>query len=112
MQGSPGVTGATGPQGAGTVLSITSSIKTATYSANFGELVLYNPTGATFSILLPIPSGNVNSEVGVKNVSDSINTITVSGTGAAQIDGVSTDLLSSPRLARTYKSTGTGFIIT
>jgi hypothetical protein len=126
-QGSPGVTGATGPTGptgpagatgptgptgpAGDLLNITGNIKTGTYSAQFNELVLYNPTGVTFSIMLPIPSGSENLEVGIKNVSNSTNPVTVTATGPALIDDLSTDVLAIARVYREYKSTGTGYII-
>jgi hypothetical protein len=72
---------------------------------------LYNSVGVTFSILLPIPSGNANSEIGVKNNSDSSNVVTVIGTGSVKIDDLVSDLLASPRVSKIYKSTGTGFII-
>jgi len=61
--------------------------------------------------MLPIPSGGENSEVGVKNVSNSTNPITITATGPALIDDANSDVIAIARAYREYKSTGTGFII-
>jgi hypothetical protein len=74
-------------------------------------LVLYDSSGGTFSILLPVPSGSVDSEIGVKNASDSTNSVTVTATGIAQIDDVASDQIAVARAFRLYKSIGTGYII-
>jgi hypothetical protein len=113
--GSTGATGPTGPRGptgpVGPPLNINPVIKTATYSAQFGEVVLYNPSIATFSILLPVASGNINLEVGIKNVSSSVNAVTVATVDSSLIDNATTEVITAARAARKYKSIGTGYII-
>jgi hypothetical protein len=94
-------------------LNIT-DVKVGTYLAQFGEMVLYNPSGGPsggFSIILPVPSGNINREVGIKSVSDSTVTMTVIATGVAKLDDSPYDLVSYARASRIYKSIGTGYII-
>jgi hypothetical protein len=61
--------------------------------------------------MLPVPSGFTDREIGLKNVSDSTIPVIVSATGAADIDGSSFDTLSTGRVYRQYRSTGTGYII-
>jgi len=47
----------------------------------------------------------------LKNVSNSSLAVTVVSTGAAQIDDSASDVITNPRVARTYRSIGTGYII-
>jgi hypothetical protein len=91
-------------------LQINQDIKTGTYVATYGEMVLYNPV-ASFSIILPTPLGYLNQEIGMKNVTSSVNKLTVIATGGAQIDGSAYEELASARTSRIYKSIGTGYIV-
>lgn len=110
--GPQGATGPVGATGVGAVLSVDPVVRTGTFLAQFGKIIKYNPTGATFSAILPIPSGSENQEIGLKNVSDSANPVTAVATGPVLIDGQATFPVAASRAYRLYKSVGTGYIVT
>ncbi len=58
----------------------------STYTAKPWDLILADPSGAAFTILLPDPSKCVGSEVKVKNVTSSVNPISVAAL-AKTVDG-------------------------
>lgn len=54
--------------------------KTAAYTAIPWEIVLCDPTDAGFTVTLPDPAAHPNKEIGVKNITASVNVITIQAT--------------------------------
>jgi TusA-related sulfurtransferase len=59
---------------------------TANYAPKFREFVLFNPSGATFTITLPLLTAGRRRSVALKNVTASPNQITVATSGGQTID--------------------------
>lgn len=72
----------------------TTSIKTSVYTAAFGDLVRCDPTSGGFTVNLPTAIGNINKSIIVKNISNSINSITIDPFGSQLIDGSSTYVIN------------------
>jgi len=72
-----------------------SLVKTTTYTALAGDVVLANTTGGGFTITLPLSSSNRNQAIRVKKTSSDGNTVTVGVTGGDLIDGASTKTFTS-----------------
>jgi len=71
-------------------LDVTAVVSGA-YSAVLNECVRVDPTGGAFVVTLPTSSGVSGQSVYIKNVSDSVIDVTVSGLGIGEtIDGVTT----------------------
>lgn len=66
------------------------AVKTAAYSAQFGELVRCDPTAGAFTVTLPSAVDQPGRYLAIKNASASTNTITVDGAGSETIDGSAT----------------------
>lgn len=75
---------------AGTGFGSITTVKTSLYTAILGDLVRCNPTAGGFAVNLPAATGNANKTVMVKNVTTSVNTITIAASGFETIDGVAT----------------------
>lgn len=76
--------------------------------ANWGEVVLCDPTAAGFFVILPRPDrSKIGSAVGVKNHSGSTNTITVAcSSGEETIDGATSDTITTARQCIVYQYVG------
>lgn len=84
------------------------AIQIALFAASIGEIVRCDPTAGGFVVTLPaIAAGNSGQQIVVKNVSTSINTITVTPTGDT-IDGIATFPLAASFGSATFVSDGTG----
>jgi hypothetical protein len=91
-------------------MSVT-SVKTATYTAAFGEVVLCNPTASGFTVNLPaaVPGQPM---IIVKNDSTSTNTITIDAAGAETIDGAATATIAASRgVTRLVPGAGTWYVV-
>jgi hypothetical protein len=76
------------------------AVKTAVYSANFGEIVRCDPTGGGFAVNLPAIATWTKSRpyrVAVKNVTTSANAITVTPSAGQTIDGGATFVMDVAR---------------
>lgn len=80
--------------------------KTADYTAKNGDAVLADASGGDFSVTLPAPTSA--DSVTVKNVGNTGN-VTVLPHASETIDGMSTALLGSPNLSRTFLADGTNW---
>jgi hypothetical protein len=87
------------------------AVKTSTYTANTNELVQCNPTGGGFTVNLPTAGGRTGKHILVKNVSSSINTITIQPAGAETIDGSTPVLMNIGYQAIHVISNGTNWVI-
>ena len=82
--------------GGGTTRWTVTSVKTADYTASFGEFVLVDSSGGGFTVTLPAASGGSGKAVAVKQTSSStLNTVTVDGNGAETIDDAASITLST-----------------
>jgi hypothetical protein len=104
-----GPQGEAGPVGPGN-LTVT-AVKTTTYTAAAGELVLCDPTSAGFTVTLPTAVGVSGQTVAVKNASDSYNLVTVATTSAQTIDGASTYEIDGPRYGVRFVSDGANWVV-
>lgn len=98
------VAGATGIGGGVGTTRWTIVNRTTTYSASFGDFVVCDTSGGSFTIDLPASSGNAGKEIAVKNATPGPSTVTLDGSGAETINGV-----TGP--AATYAITGAGEVI-
>ena len=81
----------------------TSDVKTSTYHAKFGEIVLCDPTSAAFTVYLPTAtSEDAGRQVTVKNYSASTNHITVQDKGSATVDMLDSIFLGLAYQVRTF----------
>jgi len=70
---------------------IQTSTKTTTYTAQVGELVPVDPSGAGFTVnLAAITAANKDGMICIKNITSSTNVVTLDGNGAQTIDGSAT----------------------
>lgn len=93
------------------------AVKTANYTAAFGETVRCNPTGGAFQITLPDGAASADNDgrwLRVKNQSASTNNITVVGQSSATIDGAANKVMSTARqcLRFEYNYTDNDWVIT
>lgn len=90
------------------------SVKTANYTATYGELVLVDPSGGAFTVTLPTASGNSGKRIVVK-VSHATTTwhlaATVDGNASETIDGATTFPLYTPGEELEIVSDGTNWRI-
>lgn len=72
-----------------------------------GEFVRCDPTGGGFAVTLPLAADTLPGEtIIVKNITASVNPITVTASGADLIDGAATDVMSSAFESKTYVCDG------
>ena len=86
-------------------------VKTATYTARYGELVRADPTGGGFTVNLPTAYSVTGRIIGIKNASASTNTITIDGSGAETIDGAATATITVAQVSLILVSDGSNWII-
>jgi len=68
---------------------------TSAYVTRFGELVLCDPSGGGFEVLLPTPKpGDVGKHIWVKEIANSANTITLRPVPTTKINGFATTTIS------------------
>jgi len=89
------------------VASNVTSVKTAAYGAQFGDLVRYDPTGGAFPINLPpIAAWNKGFVVATKNNTTNATAVTATPNGAQTVDkGASLAMIAS-RQFTTFTSDG------
>ena len=63
-----------------------SALQTSNYTASLGELVLCDPSGGAFTVMLPTAVGHLRM-ITIKNTTSSTNTITIDGNSTETIDG-------------------------
>ena len=79
------------------------AVKTATYHAKFGDVVLCDPTGGAFTVYLPAAtSKDAGKRVTVKNYSTSTSHITVQDKGSATVDKFTSIYLAVAWQCRTF----------
>jgi hypothetical protein len=81
---------------------VSTTVQTGNYDAAFNDRVLGDPTGALFSVRLPLASSRVNGSkdtIQIKNVSDSPNAIAIALRGSDLIDGLSTYFIAAREIA-------------
>lgn len=88
----------------------TTSIKTASYSANFWDSVRVNPTGGQFVVTLPSATSMPGGQVKVTNVSASYVGVIVATVGGQLIDGVLAFSFDEARDSVSFESDGTNWI--
>lgn len=87
------------------------AIQTQAYSANARELVRVNPTGGAFQVTLPSAVGlGPDDAVVVKNVSSSVNAVTVACVLGQTIDSVPTSTLSTAFGSRSFVPDGANWM--
>lgn len=88
------------------------AVTTATYSAAVGNIYACNRAG-TINITLPLASGVTSKQLIVKDTSGAAesNTITVTASGGALIDGSATQTITSNYGALKLISDGTNWLI-
>lgn len=85
------------------------AVKTANYTANAGEVVLCNSSGAGFTVQLPgSAAAGAGTEVTVKKVTTDANTMTVSRTGSDTIETATSVTFNGPLASVTFVSDGAG----
>jgi hypothetical protein len=70
-------------------------VKTGTYVAVAGDMVLADTSGGGFTVTLPLSSTNKNLSIRVKKISSDSNTVTVARSGADAIDGQTSQTFNS-----------------
>lgn len=84
---------------------------TAAVTANYGDLILADPTSAGFTITLPGVADKPGGQIVVKNKSASTNSITIDGRGSEEIDGSTTLIIASAWASRTLISDGSMWVV-
>lgn len=87
------------------------TLKTAAYSARYGDLVMANPTVAGFTITAPRAEDHPGAMFAVKNHSASANVITIDAQGTELIDGAATATIAAARESLSFISNGTDWIV-
>lgn len=85
-------------------------IKVNNYVTTYNELIRCNPTSTAFSVTLPTAISNSGRCIIIKNVSNSVNTITV-GAGSETIDGSSSYVMAIGYQSIMVVSDGSNWII-
>lgn len=70
------------------------------------QIVRANPTGGGFSVTLPAAASFAGQTIFVKNVSDSLNVVTVLPSGADTVDGSASVPLNGERFSVGFTSDG------
>lgn len=94
-----------------TLAQTITSVKTGTYTADFGEIVRCDPSGGGFTINLPTASGSAGKSLIIKNVSSSLNSISIQADGVETIDGTNTQTANSAWASYYLVSDGAGWMI-
>lgn len=81
-------------------------IKTATYTANYGEFVQYDTTGGAFPINLPTAVGRAGQVIQMGNATASTTALTATATGGQTINGSATLALTTAHGVKTFRSDG------
>jgi hypothetical protein len=77
------------------------------FFASIGDIVRCDPTAGAFSVFLPtIDIFNYGQKIIVKNITASLNAITVDASGAQTIDGALTNVMATAFAFRTFVSNG------
>jgi len=84
------------PSGGG-ALTISAILTSGTVLTDANQLVRVNPTGGGFTVTLPAASTASGKVVIVKNVSASVNAVTVAAGGGDTVDGAASVVLSGNR---------------
>jgi len=87
------------------------TVKTANYTAAWGELVRCDPSGGAFTVTLPTASGNAQRRIVIKNTTSDTTAITIDGNGAETIDGAATVIMATGYASLTLVSDGTNVMI-
>lgn len=83
-------------------------IQVERFVANFGQMVLCDPTTAGFTVVLPeIDATKIGKLVVVVNVTSSTNTITIKPEGSAYIKGNTSDTITTAYGYRLYVAVST-----
>lgn len=90
---------------------IVTSVQTSDYGPNTNELVQCDPTSGSFNINLPTAGGRTGKHIVVKNVSNSINPITIQATGIETIDGAFLQVIDVGYQSLHLVSTGIEWVI-
>jgi hypothetical protein len=93
---------------AGAVPIWNTTIKTTTYSAVAGDMVLADSTSGGFTVTLPLSSANTNLSIRIKKTSSDANVITVGVSGSDKIDGQSTQTFTNQYTDIEVTSDGAG----
>lgn len=75
-------------------------------SAQAWDFVLANPTAGAFRVVIPDPTDCKLGEILIKNDSTSANAITLAPANSKSIDGATTLVMNTSRLAKRLKSDG------
>jgi len=74
------------------------AVATSVVTAQLGDLQRCDPSGGAFAVNLPaVTAGNEGAEIIVKNVTASVNAITITPAGADTIDGAATLVINTAR---------------
>lgn len=89
---------------------LVTDVQTGSYAAtSYAEVVLVDPTAASLTVDLPATATNIRKIV--KNVSSSLNIVTIATSGTATIDDESSYELSGPYASLSLISNGTDWMI-
>lgn len=86
------------------------SLKTATYTALYGDCVMADTTSAGFTVTLPTDTVE-GGDVTVKKIDVSANNLTVAAAGAGTIDGASTSVWNSQWMSKTFRRSGINWMV-
>lgn len=89
----------------------TTAIKTALYTTRVWESVLANPTAGGFVVNIPTAVDVKGQQLKVKNVSASVNAITLTPFGGETIDGAATFVMNTGFQATWLESDGTNWMV-
>ncbi len=91
----------------GVAASPVSSVKTAAYSARFGEHVRVDPTAGGFTVTLPtITAAWPDAEVTITNTSSSANVVVIAAAGGQTVNGAASINLGVANGSRVLRSDG------
>lgn len=100
-----------GGGGGGFVPWTVTAIKTSAYSPAVWETVRVDPTGGAFTITLPTAASISGQQIKIKNISTSVNTVTIDGFGSETVDGSLAFLVNVPFECVTVESDGTNWMV-
>jgi len=87
-------------------------VKVGAYNAVIQDLVRCNPTGGAFAVTLPTAVGQDGKGITIKNVTSSVNAITVNTTGGQTMDALASgaDSIATAYGTITYVSDGANWM--
>jgi hypothetical protein len=89
---------------------VNTAVKTSAYTAVVNDRVLVDPSGGAFAVTLPTAVGIAGQSIGVKNVTDSENAVTISH-ATQTIDGDASYTLNTSRAFVTLVSDGANWMV-